>query len=467
MKMLYDTILAKSFSRYERKKFGFWSLVGCLIIALSFFTVFKPSFGRLPTLKLQSAMSTGALTLLRIEDTSISKRLESKTKEETKSMCNILDPRSAFCEVEGDIRIHGNSSTIFVASSQMGTLAENKSWSIRPYARKEDETAMGLVTELSVKSVVGHEEAPHCTLYHNIPAILFSLGGYAGNHFHDFSDILVPLFLTSRQFNGEVQFLLSDSRSWWLTKFEKVLERLSKYETISIDRDSEIHCFPSVIVGLKYHKELSIDPSKSPNGYTMKDFRVFLRSSYSLKRATAIRIRDLAHDKPRLLIISRRKTRSFTNEAEIAQMARNLGYQVVVAEANTATDLLKFAQIVNSCDVMMGIHGAGLTNIVFLPTNAILIQIVPLGGLEWLASHDFGNPALDMNIRYLEYKIKEEESSLIQQYPLDHAVFKDPLSFQKQGWETVRSIFMEKQNVKLDVSRFRATLSEALELLHQ
>ncbi|KAF8407737.1 hypothetical protein HHK36_006872 [Tetracentron sinense] len=465
--MMYDTIFLKSFSRYERKKLGYGALLGCLIITLSLFTVLKPYWGPLPILNLQLSMSTG-LTMLMVQDTSSSVGLveESETKEEIKPLCNVLEPRSDFCEIKGDIRIHGNSSTIFVASSQMGIPARNETWSIRPYARKGDETAMGQVTKLSVKLLLGHEEAPHCTINHSIPAIVFSLGGYAGNHFHDFSDVVIPLFLTSRQFHGEVQFLLTDTKSVWITKFQIILKQLSHSEIINIDRDNKIHCFPGVVVGLKHHNEIRIDPSKSPKGYSMKGFRQFLMSSYSLKREKAIRIEEGVNNKPRLLIISRRKTRKLTNEAEIGEMARSLGYELVVAEADAKTDLQKFARIVNSCDVMIGVHGAGLTNIVFLPENAILIQIVPLGGLEWLSRFDYGEPAVDMNLRYLEYMIKEEESSLIQEYPPDHAVIRDPSILQKQGWGAVKAVYMDKQNVKLDVGRMKLNIDGTTKCNH-
>jgi hypothetical protein len=87
--------------------------------------------------------------------------------------------------------------------------------------------------------------------------------------------------------------------------------------------------------------------------------------------------------------------------------------------------------------------------------------------VEWLATNDFAKPSEDMKIKYLEYKITLEESTLKQQYPLDHMIIKDPSSIVKQGWETFRSVYFDKQNVKLDVNRFRPTLQKALELLHQ
>ncbi|KAJ7975177.1 Protein O-linked-mannose beta-1,4-N-acetylglucosaminyltransferase 2 [Quillaja saponaria] len=577
--MMYDTFLARSFSRHEQKKLGFGAFVCCLIIALSFCTVFRSYLGPLPNLKLRLSVGIHHKLLIvrgtssineneitspqidkegeivtekvvhtssstenvtsspqkdkdeeigtkKVEHTTSSteneitspqidkdeeiatKKVEHTTSsteneitspqidkdeeivtekvehtsstteneitspqidkdeetitEKVEPLCT-TEERTEFCEIEGDVIVHGNTSSVYSVTGQLSILAENASWSVRPYARREDTTAMSRVREWTVKPVKESQEIPQCTKNHSIPAVLFSLAGYAGNHFHDFTDVVIPLFLTSRKFNGEVQFLITDKRSWWISKFQAVLNGLSKYELIDIDTDNEVHCFPTVIVGLKrYHKELTIDPLKY--SYSMKDFKDFLRSSFSLKRAKAIKIRDGQQKKPRLLIISRKRTRSFTNTGQIGKLAKSLGYKVVTVEAE---NLSSFAEIVNSCDVLMGVHGAGLTNIVFLPENAIFIQVVPYGGVEWLATNDFAEPSKDMNLKYLEYKIRMEESTLIQQYPPDHDVLKDPPSIQRQGWEAFRSVYLDKQNVKLDINRFRPTLLKALELLHQ
>ncbi|KAB5524504.1 hypothetical protein DKX38_022253 [Salix brachista] len=339
--------------------------------------------------------------------------------EKTELRCNIMG-RSEFCEMKGDIRIDGNSSTAFIVSSETDILtAENTSWSIRPYARKEALGEKDFARKWSVKPVPSRLDIARCTRNHSVPAILFSAGGYSANFFHAFIDIIIPLYSTARTFNREA---------------------LSRYEIIDIDDRHDVHCFHSLTIGLKgrNNKELSIDSSTSP--YSMKDFRKFLRSWYSLKKITAAKIRDGDKRKPRLLIIPRKRSRSFTNVGEIDQLAESLSYQVIVAEPGP--DVSGFAKIINSCDVLMGVHGAGLTNIVFLPENAILIQVVPFGKVEWASRISFEDPAKDMNIR-------------------------DPSAIGKQGWVAFRSIYLDKQNVTLDVERFRPTLVIALQLLHQ
>ncbi|XLR17966.1 hypothetical protein HN51_064727 [Arachis hypogaea] len=261
-------------------------------------------------------------------------------------------------------------------------------------------------------------------------------------------------------------------RPWWISKYQAILSKLSNYEVLNIDKVDQVHCFTCVNVGLKrYPKELSIDPQKY--SYSIKDFRSFLRDSYSVKRVNAIKLREEGEDEnnknkkqqPRLLILSRRRTRSFTNTAEIAKMARSMGFEAIVMEAGGS--MSSFANVVNSCDVLLGVHGAGLTNIVFLPENAVLIQIVPHGGFEWLAKYDFELPSKDMGLKYLDYKISAEESTLIQQYPQDHMIIKHPPSIGKLGWERFKSVYLEQQNVMLDLNRFRPTLQKALELLQQ
>ncbi|KAL5751276.1 hypothetical protein ACOSP7_025879 [Xanthoceras sorbifolium] len=518
--IMYDSILARSFSKHEQKKLRYGALLGFLLIAFSFCTVFKPYLGPLPILKLRLSMGVGLRMLMMKKETSSSQKIykeASKSHEhirirntsnslqgvddinishkiventsssqqpivknatnsqqqvvteeivpkKVKPICNIMK-RTDFCEINNeDIRIDGSSATVFIASSQLDISAENQSWTIRPYARKGDQTAMNGVRDWSVKTVNDPKRLPQCTQNHSIPAILFSNGGYAGNHFHDFTDIVIPLYSTSGQFNGEVQFVITNKRSWWIKKFQKVVKNLSKYDPIDIDKEKGVHCFTSGIIGLKRNdKELNIDPSLS--SHSMKDFRQFLRSSYSLKKDTAIKIRDGEKKKPHLLIISRKRSRTFINTAKIAQMARRMGFKVVVAEADM--NVSRFAEIVNSCDVMLGVHGAGLTNMVFLPENAVLIQVVPYGRMEWLARTYFEEPSKDMKLRYLKYDIKIEESTLIQQYPIDHQVIRDPGSIGKLGWYAFRSVYLDKQNVKLDLNRFRSTFVKALELLHQ
>ncbi|XP_055825204.1 alpha-1,3-arabinosyltransferase XAT2-like [Solanum dulcamara] len=461
--MKYDSFFARSFSKHEQKKLGIGAFVSCFIFAATFCILFKPEIRHFRVVNVKVSLR-GVPKILAVREEITKPKKPYFEIEQEKQICNVTHPRADLCEMNGDIRIHGNSSTIFFVSIDQ---EENKSWNIRPYARKGDNRAMDSVTNLIVKKLHISQQIPICTRNYTVPAVVFSTKGYAGNHFHDFTDVLIPLFQTSRRFNGEVQFLITNKMPWWIKKFKPVLQRLSKYEVIDIDKEKDVLCCPSMTIGLKANKEFSINTSESH--YTMMDFTKFLKSTYSLKRKFAVRLKKNADDhgrknKPRLLIISRRRTRRFTNVEEIVTLARSLGFKVVVEE--TGENLAQVAKKVNSFDVLMGVHGAGLTNMVFLPENATVIQIVGLG-MEWVSKEDFQIPAIDMNLKYLGYKISVNESSLIQQYPLEHHVLKNAPGnmISPKGWASYRKIYLDQQDIKIDVNRFRGTLLKALELL--
>ncbi|XP_064979379.1 beta-1,2-xylosyltransferease XAX1-like [Musa acuminata AAA Group] len=130
-------------------------------------------------------------------------------------------------------------------------------------------------------------------------------------------------------------------------------------------------------------------------------------------------------------------------------MAEEVSYDVVV----TDPDIAKFSSIVNSCDVLMRVHGSALTNMVFRLGNAAVIQVVPWGNPDWIASHYFRVPSKQMKLNYMEYSINEEETTLSELCPRDHAIFKVPKSLhpQKADWDTFSRIFLKEQNVKVDV----------------
>ncbi|CAI0450702.1 unnamed protein product [Linum tenue] len=340
---------------------------------------------------------------------------------------------------------------------------------------------MGQIREWSVKMVAeNHQNLPRCSggdQIHDAPAgVLFSAGAYFGNYFHAFTDVLVALFVTAHPFNREVVLLVTDGKPVHVDKFKTLFNGLSRnmtpmefefrYPTIDIDKAGRPagnpRCFSRLTIGLKGRdgKELSINSEQSE--YTMADFKRFLRSAYSLKRTTAVKLQTGDNTLiPRLLIISREKTRIVTNVGEIENLAREIGYRVTVGELDD--DVSKTAEFTNGFDVMMGVHGAGLTNMVFLPEDAVVIQVVPFAA-DWVSGAYFGEPAEKMGLRYLEYKIGREESSLMRQYPPDDVVFTDPASFR---WEEFSPIYLQNQNVTVDVTRFKPLLVKGLELLHE
>ncbi|CAO2045677.1 unnamed protein product [Urochloa humidicola] len=70
-----------------------------------------------------------------------------------------------------------------------------------------------------------------------------------------------------------------------------------------------------------------------------------------------------------------------------------------------------------------------------------------------------------MQIHYLEYMIQLDETSLSEQYTKDDPVLKNPYVIHKQGWNALKTVYLDKQNVKPHLGRLKNTFMEALKLL--
>jgi hypothetical protein len=370
-----------------------------------------------------------------------------------------MEGRSDTCEVDGDVRTNGTALSVTLVPASR---SERREWMIRPYSRRFASLRKVTVTQLQDRAA-----AAPCTVTHDVPAVLFAIGGYAGNYWHDYADILVPLFVASRRYNGEVKFLISNIQFQprWLVKYRAFLKGLSRHDAVDMDGDAQVRCFPHVTVGLRLDKEFSIVPELVPGErrLTMADFTRFLRETYALPRG-AVASRD---KKPRLLLIHRGHYRRITNEAEVARAAEAAGFEAVVAELRGDTGEAEQARVVNSFDVVLGMHGAGLTNAVFLPPGGVLIQVVPYGKMEHIARAEFSEPTTDMGLKYLDYSVSAEESSLMETLGPEHAAVKDPDSVHRSGWDQVFELYLAKQNVRVNVTRFAPTLAQALDHLRR
>ncbi|PKA66359.1 hypothetical protein AXF42_Ash007056 [Apostasia shenzhenica] len=371
----------------------------------------------------------------------------------------ISDTESDLCLTSSSVRIataSGGGATVFLAAGQKLPLHSPSPFTIRPYPRRTDPTAMA---RTSAVALVAGDPSP-CNFTHPFPAIVFSAGGFAGNFFHDINDVLIPLFLTSSPFRSRAHLFITDLRPFWLRKFGRILLRLSPFPPISPSVPAEVHCFPAAVIGLKYHGNLLCNETEPPGFLSTADFREFLRFSLSLSHLHRV----AAGEKPLLVLISRKNSRVILNEDEVVEMAGDVGFKVAVVSPEKMAAVEEFAAVVNGCGVLMGVHGAGLANMVFLPTAAAILQVVPWG-LDWAATAYYGRPAKRLGLKYMEYHITIKESTLYDKYPRDHPVIADPWSINLQGYNISRPVYTDGQNLTLDLVRFRDTLVRVWELL--
>ncbi|GFY96200.1 glycosyltransferase family 61 protein [Actinidia rufa] len=382
--------------------------------------------------------------------------------------CDRSSNRSDTCLMKGDVRTHSLSSSIYLYTSrnitglidyvpslnkegEEGEEEELQLEKIRPYTRKWETSVMDTIDELHIISKRENSlNRRRCDVHHDVPGVLFSTGGYTGNIYHDFNDGILPLYITSQHLNKRVVFVILEYHNWWFKKYGDILSLLSDFPPIDFRGDNRTHCFEEAIVGLRIHDELAIDSSLMEGGKTIQDFRDLLDRAYwprikglikDEEREAQLNSKEMFSlppsskklNKPKLVILSRNGSRVITNEDLMVKMAEQIG------------------------DVMVGVHGAAMTHFLFLKPGSVFIQVVPLG-TEWPAKMYYGEPAMKLGLKYIGYKIVPRESSLHEDYDKNDPVLRDPSSVVKKGWEFTKKIYLDRQNVRLNLGRFRKKL---------
>ncbi|KAL8239211.1 hypothetical protein R6Q59_015778 [Mikania micrantha] len=384
---------------------------------------------------------------------------EDRTKLETTGFACDNTSWSLMCVTNKPIKLDTTTMQVHLHLSRL-TTAKNTTTVVRPYSMQESPYVMNYITPVTITTTATPPPNVTCDHNHQHPAVIFSSGGYTGNLFHEFNENIIPLFITTRLFKSRVHFVVVDYKSSFINKYRRVFARLSDHPIINTAEDSTVHCFPAAVTGLKYHQFLGVNTSENPNGYySMLDFRQFIMQTYKLKHKTVF---DMPNP-PVLLLISRQRTRRFMNQPEMVKMMKKLGFNVIIASSDKLmSNIEKFSHVINSCSVMVGAHGAGLANELFLPHGAVMIQVRPLG-FQWGTDSFYSEPGPGMGLKYLEYRIEPEESSLAEVYGLDHPVVRDTASVAaKGGYAAAREVYLDKQDLRLNLNRFRETLVEAL-----
>lgn len=340
---------------------------------------------------------------------------------------------------------------------------------VKPYTRKWEQSCMDTVKEVTLRSVpmnsAKNPKPPACDIHHSVPGVVFSNGGYTGNLYHDFNDGLIPLFITSQHLHRDVVFVITEFHHWWLTKYIEVVQGLSKHEFVNFQNDTRVHCFREIEVGLHIHDDLTVDPDRMPNRETIQDFRDILNRGYTpVELPSAV---PNAIPTPRLTIIVRNDTRKILNLDGIVKAAEELGFNVKLLIPDRYTELKHAYRLLNNTDVLLGVHGAAMTHLLFLRPGTVLIQVIPLG-TDWPARTYYGEPAIKLGLHYLTFKVTPAESTLSEKYNTNDPILTNPNEVLKQrGWWGMKAIFLEDQDVRPSLARMRTTLQRALRSLQK
>ncbi|GMH01772.1 hypothetical protein Nepgr_003611 [Nepenthes gracilis] len=364
-----------------------------------------------------------------------------------------------WCHLKLRTILEPTSATFFTVGSPAAAVLPLSWEKIRPYPRKTDSKTMSNIREITLTTAPLHTP---CEVHHNTPALVFSTGGFTGNFFHDFNDGIIPLFVTINTLfphDRDITIVVANYADWWHSKYAAILPQFSSRPIINLNNQTVTHCFPSAVAGLISHGSMTINPTLIPNGKTFHDFRALLEEGY---RRCLVWPPPRLKGRPRLVLVTRAGTvgRVLMNRDNIVRAAQEAGFDVVVLEPSPLTYLCDIYRLINGSHAMVGVHGAALTHSLFLQPGSVLVQVVPLGN-DWLAGTYFKNLARGLNLVYMEYKIRAEESSLVEKYGADHVLVKDSLSIARRNWTALHDVYLKGQDVRVDVGRFRRCLRNA------
>jgi len=131
-----------------------------------------------------------------------------------------------------------------------------------------------------------------------------------------------------------------------------------------------------------------------------------------------------SNQKSRILIL-RRGVRAFSNEAELKQGLEKYGFESYYLED---FDLRATAELFGTAEVIVGVHGAGLTNVIFSRPGAILIEI-GIKTCNGQTSLLFFHLANQIGARHFMYVSSYENNSDPKRVVFDERDFIDQVGF--------------------------------------
>nr|CDM86623.1 unnamed protein product [Triticum aestivum] len=388
--------------------------------------------------------------------------------------CDRSDFNTDVCFMAGDVRTDAASLSFLLfppqapngtAKDANATVAE-KEEVVRPYTRKWEKHLMANIQEVRLRAARPDEaqDGHRCDVRHESPALVMTAGGYTGNLFHAFNDGFLPAWLTVQHLRRRVVLAVLAYNPWWAGTFRELVSGLSDHHVIDLLHDKRTHCFPGAIVGTRFHGILAVEPARTKDNRTLVDFHDFLAGAYKddstpPEAKQQQQQQQQPRRRPRLGLYSRKGTRMIENEAAVARLAESVGFDVSILETANGAPLSSEYAAVSACDVLVGVHGADLTKLLFLrPRRAALLQIAPLG-VPHVARGCYEKATAMMEMQYEQYDAAANESSLVRKYPADDVVLRDPeAATRERGWDLTARVYLGGQNVSLDLGRFGDTL---------
>jgi capsular polysaccharide biosynthesis protein len=184
------------------------------------------------------------------------------------------------------------------------------------------------------------------------------MGHWGGNYNHWMWDELPRLFSALPRLPDNIRFIVSDD----LSNFQR--------DTLQLLGITMNRCLPQSVFGETQVERLWFATllGHSEHAATAPDIAKEMRDTF------VGRLGSLANERKRRVFISRANARyrRLINENELIPELEQLRFEIVRAEEFSFADQVR---IFSECAVVLGVHGAGLTNILFAPAGCRVLEI--------------------------------------------------------------------------------------------
>ncbi|CAI7760391.1 unnamed protein product [Closterium sp. NIES-54] len=218
--------------------------------------------------------------------------------------------------------------------------------------------------------------------------------------------------------------------------------------------------------------EVESSSNTSSNGSADTPCKIIIPGHFQVTAASAAHphMSSVLHAPMRdVLLVARRRRRLLLNEDSLVAATRAMGLPISIA---VLEDLPLYEQIraVRSCAILVGVHGSGLLNSMFLHPGSVLVQIVPY---NTTGADRFYEPQVrQAGGSYMEVRVMNRSDSVFHWHLAeDHGskvgTAEEREQFLQQGPDVQRASdvffsFWVNQDVHVPVGEYRRVIGEAV-----
>jgi len=227
------------------------------------------------------------------------------------------------------------------------------------------------------------EDNAECDVYMSEPVYIMKLDAAVNmyHHFCDFFNLYMSIFIKSRKsgvsmFDTNNQVLIWESIKYQ-SNFRSTWEAFTANQLMTLEnvagqrvcfRNVVFPLLPRMLFGLFYNSPIIAGCQDSALFHAFKEF---------ITHRLRVPSRPVSPTKLRVTLLSRRtKYRRVLNEYQLIQALNSTRrYTVDLATFDHMTPFKQQLEVVRNTDILIGMHGAGLTHLLFLPVWSAVFEL--------------------------------------------------------------------------------------------